>query len=123
MMHCKALLFKDFNTAKLILRESDPKYIKDLGRKVQNYDDALWAANRYNVVRNGVTAKVCQCDEIRQALLQFPYDSIFAECAVRDKIWGIGLSMTDPKRFDQSEWRGSNLLGKIWTDLRHDLQQ
>ena len=27
------------------------------------------------------------------------------------KVWGIGLSMTDPKRLEQSLWRGQNLLG------------
>ena len=30
---------------------------------------------------------------------------------VHDKIWGIGLSMKDPKRFDRAKWRGQNLLG------------
>ena len=26
-------------------------------------------------------------------------DAVLAECAVRDQIWGIGLSMGDPNRF------------------------
>lgn len=34
-----------------------------------------------------------------------------AECAVQDKIWGIGLSMKDDRRFDMEEWQGQNLLG------------
>ncbi len=36
---------------------------------------------------------------------------ILAECAVRDMIWGIGLSMKDEKRFDMKEWKGQNLPG------------
>ena len=36
---------------------------------------------------------------------------VLAECAVQDKIWGIGLSMTDTNRHNISQWRGQNLLG------------
>ena len=38
-------------------------------------------------------------------------DTILAECAVKDCIWGIGLSMKDPDRLDRSKWKGQNLLG------------
>ena len=38
-------------------------------------------------------------------------DAVLAECAVRDCIWGVGLSMTDPKRLEMEKWRGQNLLG------------
>ena len=38
-------------------------------------------------------------------------DAVLAEGAVRDCIWGIGLSMTDPKRLEMEKWRGQNLLG------------
>jgi len=38
-------------------------------------------------------------------------DAVLAECAVRDCIWGIGLSMTDSKRLEMEKWRGQNLLG------------
>ena len=38
-------------------------------------------------------------------------DAVLAECTVRDCIWGIGLSMTDPKRLELEKWRGQNLLG------------
>ena len=35
-------------------------------------------------------------------------ETILAECAVDDKIWGIGLSMNDKKRYDMSYWKGKN---------------
>ena len=37
--------------------------------------------------------------------------ALLAECAVKDRIWGIGLSMHDPARLDPAQWRGQNLLG------------
>ena len=45
-------------------------------------------------------------------------DAMLAECAVRDKIWGIGLSMSDPKRLNIDEWRGQNLLGYALMQVR-----
>lgn len=36
---------------------------------------------------------------------------LLAECAVNDKIWGIGLSMHNSNRFDLNKWKGQNLLG------------
>jgi ribA/ribD-fused uncharacterized protein len=38
-------------------------------------------------------------------------DATLAECAVRDRVWGIGLSMNDPNRNDKANWKGQNLLG------------
>lgn len=38
-------------------------------------------------------------------------DAVLAECAVKDRIWGIGLSMNDPKRVILEQWKGQNLLG------------
>ena len=37
--------------------------------------------------------------------------ALLAECAVKDRIWGIDLSMTDPDRLDSSKWNEQNLLG------------
>ncbi len=45
-------------------------------------------------------------------------DSILAECAVKDLVWGIGLSMKDPNRFDTTKWRGRNLLGNLLMKVR-----
>lgn len=37
-------------------------------------------------------------------------DDILAECAVQERIWGIGFSMKNGRQFDMSEWQGKNLL-------------
>ena len=48
-------------------------------------------------------------------------DAILAECAVKDWIWGIGLSMNDPKRLDMNQWKGPNLLGSTLMMVRERL--
>lgn len=43
-------------------------------------------------------AKLFGDDELKDMLLATG-DAILAECTVKDKIWGIGNSMTSSKRF------------------------
>ena len=49
-------------------------------------------------------------------------EEIIAECAVKDRIWGIDLSMKDENRFSTDKWRGQNLLGKILMQVREDIR-
>lgn len=48
-------------------------------------------------------------------------EAVLAECAVKDRIWGIGLSMKDERRFDLDAWKGQNLLGYALMEVRRDL--
>ena len=47
---------------------------------------------------------------------------IIAECAVKNRIWGIGLSIKDEKRLSIDKWRGQNLLGRILMRVREDIR-
>ncbi|KAI0204857.1 DUF1768-domain-containing protein [Astrocystis sublimbata] len=55
MMHHKALLFGDEQIAAAILEVSGtyPKAVKDLGRKVRGFDQAVWERERERIVRDG----------------------------------------------------------------------
>lgn len=50
-------------------------------------------------VYEGLIAKFTQNPSLN-SLLKSTDDAILAECAAHDHIWGIGLSMNDPRRFD-----------------------
>ena len=110
MMYTKAIVFKDTEVAKQILATDDVAHIKALGRGVKNYNDNKWSGIRQIVVYEGLYEKFSQNEKLKKLLLSTG-DAILAECAVRDMIWGIGLSMRDPDRLDQRKWRGQNLLG------------
>jgi len=110
MMHQKALLFNDTEIARQILNTTDTGKIKALGRSVRNYEEILWNGMRQLIVYQGLLEKFKQNMEIKERLLA-TRDHILAECAVRDKIWGVGLSIKDERRFDLNEWKGQNLLG------------
>ena len=120
MMYKKAVCFQDYDTAGRILETEDVSQIKKLGRKVSNYDENSWNGVRQIVVYRGLLEKFGQNDELKKLLLETG-DSVLAECAVKDRIWGIGLSMTNPDRMDRACWKGQNLLGYALMMVREDL--
>ena len=121
MMYQKAVCFGDNEIAGKILMTNDVAHIKELGRLVENYNEHIWSGKRQIIVYEGLIAKFSQnkvlCDELIAT-----GDSILAECAVKDKIWGIGLSMNDSKRLEITQWRGQNLLGYALMMVRDKLK-
>ena len=122
MMYKKALCFGDEKIAKEILAERDVARIKELGRLVSGYDDHIWNGVRQIIIYEGLLAKFSQNEFLKGRLLDTK-NSILAECAVKDRIWGIGLSLTDPKRLIPSEWKGQNLLGYALMMVRGRLKK
>ncbi len=110
MMYQKADHFNDKEIAAQILETDDVARIKQLGRVVSGYDDHIWNGIRQIVIYEGLIAKFSQNESLWDQLKDTG-DAVLAECAVKDQIWGIGLSMTDESRFDRHKWRGQNLLG------------
>lgn len=110
MMYQKALCFRDEKIAAEVLKTDDVGRIKELGRQVSNYDESRWNGMLQILVYEGLLAKFEQNEDLK-AQLKSTGDAILAECAVKDRIWGIGLSMKDPDRLDVKKWHGTNLLG------------
>ena len=110
MMYQKAMCFCDQAIAKKILTTHDVAQIKKFGRQVSNYNENRWNGIRQIVVYEGLLAKFSQNLNLKD-LLKATGDNLLAECAVKDKMWGVGLSMSDPDRLDITKWKGQNLLG------------
>lgn len=122
MMYEKAVLFNDMEIASQILKLSDAATVKSLGRAVRNYNDVLWNGVRQIVIYKGLIQKFSQNESLKKQLLETS-PHILAECAVNDKIWGIGLSMKDENRFNMKKWSGQNLLGFTLMQVRNDLER
>ena len=118
MMACKAILFNDADTFKLIMDTKSPSKQKDLGRVIANYDQDVWENYKYRIVLTGNMHKFEQNPELEEFLMSFNPFTIFAEAAPWDKVWGIGLGPDDPKALDINTWEGENLLGKVLMDVR-----
>jgi len=87
---------------------------------VRNYDDHHWNGVRQIIIYEGLKAKFSQNpDQLK--MLKDTGEALIAECAVKDRIWGIGMSMTAPDRFDRNKWNGQNLLGYALMMVRNIL--
>ena len=101
--------------------EDFQKQVKNLGRKVRNYDDPTWIKHRVPYVAKGNFEKFTQNEDIKKELLNTD-GTIMAEGNYFDKIWAIGIKESDPNATSPSKWKGLNLLGKILTNLREKLK-
>lgn len=122
MMANKAELFEDEEMREQILQSSNPKHIKALGRKVKNFDEAVWNKTKYSIVLNGNYLKFTQNPELKDFLLSTG-DSIIAEASPYDSIWGIKMKQTDENILNPVKWRGKNLLGFALMEVRDEIRR
>ena len=119
MMAHKAMVFGDYDTHASIMFEDDPKVIKELGRKVKNYDEVRWNFFRQQVVFRGCLQKFLQNADLREQLIDTG-DDLLVEASPYDRIWGIGFREINAV-IHRAQW-GENLLGKILTEVKVILQ-
>lgn len=73
-----------------------------------------------DIVHQGNLAKFGQNEGARRQLLGTA-PAMLVEANPRDWVWGAGLSESDAGIGRPSEWRGTNLLGRILTLVRQEL--
>lgn len=122
MMHQKALMFGDSAIAAAIMLTDNPAEQKDLGRMVSNYDDAVWAEKRVDVMIEGLFEKFNQNPKLKEALLNTG-ETVIVEASPVDKIWGIGLAEDHPDATNPDKWPGQNLLGIVLMRVRDKIKE
>ena len=120
MMHQKALMFGDVETAIEIVNAKDPSKIKALGRKVKPFDSTVWAGRAQIIVYRGLVEKFKKGSVLADMLVGTG-DAMLVECSRGDRIWANGLAEDDARRFDISQWKGKNLLGFALMEVRSRL--
>lgn len=117
MMAKKAELFGDTDTYDKIMKETDPKIQKKLGREVKNFNADEWEKIATDVVFQGNVYKFSQNEKLKLGLSRTKGKEL-VEASPYDKIWGIGLAESHPDAWDKSKWKGLNLLGKTLDKVR-----
>lgn len=139
MMYQKAMLFNDqASGTKILKRGLHPRKIKALGRKVTNFSEETWNANREAIVRRGnylkFTNAVTEDGFYRGATGDIPLvegslkETLLAtgerelvEASPFDAIWGVGYKEADADMC-REHW-GLNLLGKALMEVRDVLRK
>jgi len=122
MMAEKARLFNDPIREKIIMENSSPELQKRQGRLVVGFDDAVWKAKAFDIVKRGSRAKFTQNADLLKTLMATGGQTL-VEASPADNLWGIGLRATDPRAKNRSTWRGKNWLGQALTEVRDEFQQ
>ncbi len=121
MMYKKAAVFHDEEHAQEVLNLTDARAIKEVGRKVRNYNDTVWNGIRQIIVYEGLMAKFSQSKELQKQLLDTG-DAVLAECNPGDPVWGIAMDRDNPDREYMDRWKGTNYLGFLLMMVRDKLR-
>ena len=120
IMRSKAMLFNDLECAHKIMKSTSPREMKDLGKRVKNFDQAKWHDEAKDLVQVGLLEKFKQNDNLKQFLLKTK-DNILLEASPTDVFWGIGKHMYDEHLMDSKDSWGKNTLGQILMNIRSSL--
>jgi len=122
MMAHKALLFEDQYHFEEIMKSNNQGEIKKFGRLINNFEQNKWDVNKFGIVLRGNILKFSQNPKIKEILISTG-NKIIVEASPYDKIWGIGLSVTDAMKINPSKWStyGENLLGKALMETREQI--
>lgn len=121
MMYMKALTFGDKETAALIMEAGSPRIQKALGRKVKNFNADIWNVIAKDIVFRGNMAKFTQNLHLMEALSNTE-GTLIVEASPFDTIWGIGLDEKTAAVTPPDEWKGTNWLGQVCTEVRESFE-
>lgn len=122
MMWRKAELFGDSRSASDVLRATSPAQAKAIGRRVQRFDEATWAAHRWDIVVAASVAKFGG-EPALHGFLQGTGNRVLVEASPADRIWGIGLAADSEFATVPQRWKGLNLLGFALMEARERLSR
>ena len=120
-MYFKAKLFKDEETAELILRSIDPNKQKALGKTIEGFNDNIWNQNKDRIMYEAVFGKFQQNSLLKDRLLNTGNKTL-VECNPNDPYWGIGLHLQHKDIWEPSKWKWENKLGQILGIVRDELK-
>ena len=110
----KSRLFKQDAIAKSMMRESDPKKIKELSRKIDNYDSHEWRRQAEKLCEPGILAKFRDNPALKKRIVESAPTRL-VECS-KDDFWGTGHPLSRETWWDEDDWTST---GGIMSQILH----
>jgi len=120
-MHGKALLFGDESIAERILRASLPGQARELGRRVQGFQEDVWISARKRLMDDANLAKFRALPALG-IYLRSTWPIVLVQASALDTVWGSGLDLEDPFLQSPGHWPGQNLVGFSLMKVREELR-
>eukprot|EP01084_Bolivina_argentea_P087823 158589_1 len=120
MMAEKARLFNDKTSLDKIMSTNHPSHYHKIGRQINGFNQHIWDEHKSEIIYQANYAKFIQNDDLKEQLLSFG-NRIFVKAAKHNKIYGIGLTITDSNINNKNKWNGQNILGNVITKIRDEI--
>ena len=120
IQYSKAMLFKDLDTADLILKEQDSYKQMELGKTVKGYRKHIWEANAPRILNRVNREKYAQNQAAKEFLLQTENRKLGE--ATKHPLFGIGHSINTNNARNPALWEGQNLMGHTLEEIRNHLR-
>lgn len=123
----KAWYFGDYDSMyKLNEQGLQPAKYKQIGKKINGFDQSEWAGVRDDYMMEALLLKFGGNTDLARKL-EDTGDSVLVETSPVDEYWGVGLPKTDLmgqpdyRWKNMMEWNGDNRLGFLLMTLRKEL--
>ena len=107
-------------TVNKIMDSNSPSEMKFFGKNTKGFSQSIWDAKASTVLLAGLRSKFHQNTNLQRKLLDTQQKHL-AEASKNDKVWGIGMAITDPNAFDREKWQGKNQLGNLLMKVRDEI--
>uniref|UniRef100_A0A0K0F294 DUF1768 domain-containing protein n=1 Tax=Strongyloides venezuelensis TaxID=75913 RepID=A0A0K0F294_STRVS len=117
------MVFRNFRTARLILKAKYAHRAKFLGRKISNFNDSTWTRLRSNIMYKGLKIKFSNLD-LKKKLKEFYINNI--KCCIfieynNSGFWGAQNIFDDNERVNLNNRTGFNQMGRLLNMLPKEL--
>ena len=116
IQHTKAILFKDYNTAKKILNATRALECKSLSKEIENYDWDQWESCAKDRVLPGIQQKFSQNSALKDVLIHCTGTKTIVE-STSDSFWGSGVPLYCNDCLNPRQWISKGIMGEILMDI------
>ena len=120
IQHTKAILFKDYSTARKILNASSALECKELAKDIDKYSKELWEKEAKKCCKIGIKEKFAQNSGLKDVLIYCTENKQIVESA-NDQFWGTGVPLHQSDCLNPQQWISQGIMGEILMEIYHEL--